>query len=256
MRFSFFRKKTKPTGDIIRESVVVEPSQQEGEKSPAPPSVMLLVETEKEPQFYELPNDSDFKIGRNPRNDLCLDDPEISDFHAKIIPVKGSYVLRDLLSGSGVKVNHKKIHECRLRFGDRIEIGANALIFDLKKDYRRGDEFFAGKEKRKAVRISPPLTLRFVVYSKNRAEEFSASIKDISLEGAGIEIEKRLPKGSMIEAQVYSSELDTVDLIGTVVREKGFERDGKIFNEVGIQFLEMDEESRERLKDYLIKCIS
>ncbi len=243
MGFSFFKKKSKEKIEVKDTSVS--------------PIVVLHMETTGKPKVYELPTGRDFYIGRDPKNDLCLNEPSVSEFHAKISPVKASYVLYDLSSENGVRVNHKEIHQCRLRFGDRIEIDSAILLFDLKRGYGTGlEEFFEGVEKRKAVRISPPLTLRFVVYSRSKAEEFLASIKDISLEGAGIEIEQNLPKGGMIEAEIYSSELLPVELIGLIVRERSFERNGKILNEVGIQFLEMNEESRERFKNYLMKCIS
>jgi pSer/pThr/pTyr-binding forkhead associated (FHA) protein len=253
MGIFFFKKKSESSRKEEKESLIVEPEEKEKQ---VPPVIVLLVERGGEQKVYELPTDRDFKIGRNPKNDLCLDEPSVSDFHAKISPVKDSYVLYDLLSESGVKVNKHKVHQHRLKFGDRIEIGYVTLLFDLKSGYRRDDEFFEGMERRKAVRISPPLTLRFVVYSRNKAEEFLASIKDISLEGAGVEIKKNLPKGSMIEAQIYSSELLPIELIGTVVRERSFKKNGKLLNDVGIQFLEMTEESRKRLRDYLIKCVS
>ncbi len=225
--------------------------------APAFPIVVLLVETGENSKVYELPSGRDFHIGRDPNNDLCLNDPKVSPFHAKISPVKSSYVLYDLSSETGVKVNCKEIHQCRLRFGDRIMIGSVSLFFDLKEGYRKSEEeFFEGMEKRKAVRISPPLTLRFIVYSANKSKEFVALVKDISLEGVRIEIEEELLKGSMIEAQMYSKELAPIDIIGTIVRKVNIDKGGKILTEVGIQFLEMSEESRQKLHDYLVKCIS
>lgn len=257
MGIFFFRKKSKLNGGEKRESLIIKPISSEIEGTSVPPVVVLLMKIGDKSKIYELPTSRDFSIGRDPNNDLCLDGPNVSSFHAKISPLKNSYVLYDLLSKTGVKVNHREVHQRRLRFGDSIEIGYANLFFDLKKGLRRDEEFFDGMEKRKAVRISPPLTLKFIVYSSNKAEEFSTLIKDISLEGAGIEIEgKLLSKGSMVEAQIYSSELLPVELIGTVVRAKSFEKNGKVLNEIGIQFLEMGEESRERFKNYLIKCVS
>lgn len=217
---------------------------------------VLFMKIEGQSKIYELPHGRDFTIGSDPQNDLCLNEPDVFPFHAKITPVKDSYVLYNLLSENGVKVNHHQIHKYKLRFGDRIEIGSNVLLFDFKKGYRRNDEFLEGAERRRAVRISPPLTLRFIVYSRNKAKEFVTLIKNISLEGARIELEERLPKGSMIEAQIYSPELPSIELIGTVVREVDFDKGGKISYEIGMQFLEMSDESREKLHDYLVKCIS
>jgi hypothetical protein len=237
------------------ESIVIEPHKNK-EDALAKPSVALLMQIEGQSKVYELPHDREFSIGSDPKNDLCLNRQDVSPFHAKIIPVKDSYVLYNLLSENDVKVNNRQVHKCKLRFGDRIEIGSIVLLFDLKEECKRDDEFFEGAERRRAVRISPPLTLRFIVYSRSKTKEFVASVKDISSEGAKIELTEKLPKGSMIEAQIYSQELPSIELIGTVVREVDFDRDGKITYEVGIQFLEMSDDSKQKLRDYIIRCIS
>ncbi|MDD5454432.1 MAG: PilZ domain-containing protein [Candidatus Ratteibacteria bacterium] len=248
----FFRKKKRFKKEG---SYVLEPHLEE-KSTLNKPIVILFLKINGQSKIYELPHDRNFTIGSDPKNDLCLKESGVSPFHAKISPVKDSYVLYNLLSNDGVKVNRHEVHKYRLRFGDRIEIGPEILLFDLKQGYRRDDEFFEGAERRKSVRISPPLTLRFIVYSQNKAKEFVAFIKDISLEGVRIELEEKLPKGSMIEAQIYSPELPSIDLIGTVVREIDFDKGGRIFYEVGMQFLEMSDEARERLHNYLVRCIS
>ncbi len=252
MGIFFFGKRK---GSKKEESIVLEPHKSEKDVLGQPVTV-LLMQIEGQSKIYELPHNREFNIGRDPKNDLCLDQPDVSAFHAKITPVKDSYVLYNLLSENGVRVNHHRVHKYKLRFGDRIEIGSNVLLFDLKKGYKRDDEFLEGAERRRAVRISPPLTLRFIVYSRNKSKEFVASVKDISLEGVRIELTEKLAKGSMIEAQIYSPELPSIDLIGTVVREVDFDRDGRISYEIGMQFLEMSDEARERLRNYLVKCIS
>ena len=128
----------------------------------------------------------------------------------------------------------------------------------------RKDELFEGIEKRKTVRISPPLTLKFLTYppvserragSYNKMEESDAVIKDISLEGARIEVERKLSKGSVIEAQIYSPELEPIEVIALVVQERVKQDDEKKIYHLGLQFLNMDEESRKRFKEYLIQCL-
>ncbi|MBU0533224.1 MAG: PilZ domain-containing protein [Candidatus Omnitrophica bacterium] len=252
MGFFFFRRRNKVRK---RESRILEP-RSERKSDFKNPVVVLFMRIEGQSKIYELPHEKDFNIGSDPQNDLCLNKPNVFPFHAKITPIKDSYVLYNLLSKTGVRVNQHEIHEYKLRFGDRIEIGSIVLLFDLKRGYRRTDEFLEGAERRRAVRISPPLTLRFIVYSHNKAKEFVALIKDVSLEGVRIELEEKLLKGSMIEAQIYSPDLPSIDLIGTVVREVAFDRGGKILHEVGIQFLEMSDKSKERLHNYLVECIS
>ncbi|HEY9640751.1 MAG TPA: FHA domain-containing protein [Coleofasciculaceae cyanobacterium] len=45
-------------------------------------------------------------IGRHPNCDLILDSPEVSDFHAKIVCHSGEYLLSDLNSTQGCRLNN------------------------------------------------------------------------------------------------------------------------------------------------------
>ena len=118
------------------------------------------------------------------------------------------------------------------------------------------DAFFQEVENRKVARIFPPLTLKFLTSSKEGMEESRALIKDISMDGARIETKKAIHKGNMIEAQICSPELKPIEIVALVVRERVHERRGTNFHEVGLQFIEIDDESRERFRNYLIKCVS
>ncbi|HSB12101.1 MAG TPA: HD domain-containing phosphohydrolase [Blastocatellia bacterium] len=63
------------------------------------------------------------RIGRLDDNDLVLDNPYISRYHAEIV-LKGSrYVLRDLGSTSGTFANGERISQRRLKDGDSIRLG-------------------------------------------------------------------------------------------------------------------------------------
>jgi len=72
----------------------------------------------------------EFWIGRDEDNELILKDEIISRKHAKIRPEKEGYVLYDMLSRNGTRVNRKKIKGHVLRNGDEIFIRPYSLIFD------------------------------------------------------------------------------------------------------------------------------
>jgi phosphoserine phosphatase RsbU/P len=74
------------------------------------------------------------KIGRNSENDVILNDPSISRFHAEIRPQNGSFYVVDVGSKNGTIVNGERVTERKLVHGDRIQLGSNpaqALLFAL-----------------------------------------------------------------------------------------------------------------------------
>lgn len=75
------------------------------------------------------------KIGRNSENNVILNDPSISRFHAEIRPQNGSFYVVDLGSKNGTIVNGERTKERKLAHGDRIQLGSNpaqALLFALE----------------------------------------------------------------------------------------------------------------------------
>ena len=72
-------------------------------------------------------------IGRDPQNDIVLDDRPISRKHAEIRLRLGRYTLYDLQSTNGTFVNGRRIAEVVLSDGDRITIGGNDLVLRTER---------------------------------------------------------------------------------------------------------------------------
>lgn len=68
-------------------------------------------------------------IGREEGNTLRLNDERVSRFHAKVQIDKEDYILTDLESTNGTRVNGAVVQIRRLRFGDRIALGRSLLLF-------------------------------------------------------------------------------------------------------------------------------
>lgn len=64
-----------------------------------------------------------FRIGRYEGNDLTINNPYISRYHAEIIPRGGNFQIRDLGSTSGTFVNDERIKQRNLKNGDSIRLG-------------------------------------------------------------------------------------------------------------------------------------
>jgi predicted component of type VI protein secretion system len=74
------------------------------------------------------------RIGRSPDNELQLDDPVLSRFHASIETQGGVAMLKDLGSMSGTFVNAERVVGKRsLGDGDRIGVGRFNLIFRTER---------------------------------------------------------------------------------------------------------------------------
>jgi len=73
-------------------------------------------------------------IGRSKDNNLILSDKTVSRYHTEILETKEGYILKDLGSENGTKVNRESIQSILLKHKDEIKIGSSSLVFLTKKD--------------------------------------------------------------------------------------------------------------------------
>lgn len=69
-------------------------------------------------------------IGRMPDSVMTLEDPNVSRNHAEIRPSGGGFVLADLGSTNGTKINGVKVSERILQDGDELTFGSTTLRFE------------------------------------------------------------------------------------------------------------------------------
>lgn len=90
-----------------------------------PPGAFLIVEGRRHFPMTE----NEITIGRRLDNNLILEDRHVSRTHARIEVVKSQYVIVDLDSTAGTRVNGRLITRHTLRPGDIISIAAVQLIY-------------------------------------------------------------------------------------------------------------------------------
>ena len=73
-------------------------------------------------------------IGRDKTNDLVLQDKTVSRHHAQITRTKEGYLLADLGSYNGTKVNDSFSQSILLKHNDKIKIGLKSLTFIDKRE--------------------------------------------------------------------------------------------------------------------------
>ncbi len=69
-------------------------------------------------------------IGRIPDSVITLEDPNVSRNHAEIRPSGGGFVLADLGSTNGTKINGVKVSERVLQDGDEMTFGSTTFRFE------------------------------------------------------------------------------------------------------------------------------
>ena len=73
-------------------------------------------------------------IGRSPDNDLPVDNPAVSNHHAKVYYEGGRLVVEDLDSLNGTFVNDLRVERAMLHDGDSIWIGKHHIKVDATAD--------------------------------------------------------------------------------------------------------------------------
>ena len=71
-------------------------------------------------------------IGRSRDCDLTLEDPNASRRHAELRNEDGSWIVADLGSTNGIKVNGRRVKEAVLQPGDELTLGLAKLTFELE----------------------------------------------------------------------------------------------------------------------------
>lgn len=73
---------------------------------------------------------SDLVLGRSRGCDVVLSSEAVSRRHAQLFFRDGNWVIRDLGSTNGTRVNGVRVGRCRLRPGDRVALGDALLRID------------------------------------------------------------------------------------------------------------------------------
>src|SRR3984893_1064617 len=69
-------------------------------------------------------------LGRDRSNDVVLQDPNVSRFHAEVARVEDRVAIRDLGSRNGTRVNGELVRSALLETGSEVGIGSYRLVFD------------------------------------------------------------------------------------------------------------------------------
>ena len=75
-------------------------------------------------------NRSEITIGRRSDNTIILDNPTVSGNHCSLVQENDRFLLRDLNSTNGTRVNSREITESHLKTKDLVQVGSVEFLFD------------------------------------------------------------------------------------------------------------------------------
>ena len=90
---------------------------------------MLLVQKGPNAGARYLLNSDLVSVGRNPQNDIFLDDVTVSRKHAEFRRLAGTFSVQDSGSLNGTYVNGELAEQTDLINGDSVQIGKYRLLF-------------------------------------------------------------------------------------------------------------------------------
>ncbi|GAA4438931.1 ATP-binding protein [Bremerella cremea] len=141
---------------------------------------LFVIQGDDQGRRYELARDM-ISIGRDRGNEIVLHDTEISRRHAEIRMKDGQFTLVDLQSSNGCFVNQKRVMECPLTHGDRLQLGHTLMIFthtaaapttrpisvSLQEKHREGSRIIHSIRHEEGSQIFLPSELREAGQSQN-----------------------------------------------------------------------------------------
>jgi len=80
------------------------------------------------------------QIGRGPDCDIVIPDPQVSRLHARLDKTERGWVLVDLDSRNGTRVNREPVREQALTPGDIIQVGSVSLRYEIDDSAREPEE--------------------------------------------------------------------------------------------------------------------
>tara|TARA_X000000368_G_scaffold399226_1_gene369999 strand:+ start:401 stop:748 length:348 start_codon:yes stop_codon:yes gene_type:complete len=89
--------------------------------------ILSLLNNELMSYSWKLTN-KEYSIGRSSSNSVILDDVTVSREHAILTVSDNSANIKDSNSTNGLYVNNEIFQECKLKSGDKIQIGKYLLL--------------------------------------------------------------------------------------------------------------------------------
>jgi pSer/pThr/pTyr-binding forkhead associated (FHA) protein len=118
-------------------------------------------------------------IGRMEDNDLIIQEPQISRYHAKLDAEHGQFNLTDLDSTGGTSINGTRITHKILNHGDVISLAGIPLLYGQSVSTRKlGEDFLENAKTHKPAQPSDSTTIVVSTYSIDQFLDLFEANKD------------------------------------------------------------------------------
>lgn len=94
------------------------------------PTITIKPPNHPSQRFEVSPNRETVTLGRSSKSDIKISCESVSGNHATIRKLDEGYVLRDLGSTNGTKLDHQRVSEIHLKGGQHIRLGDVILTFE------------------------------------------------------------------------------------------------------------------------------
>jgi pSer/pThr/pTyr-binding forkhead associated (FHA) protein len=143
------------------------------------------------------------KIGRNPDNDMVLDDPQVSGSHAEIRRGENEVVVVDLESRNGTFVNEVQVTTPQtLRHNDVLRLGATQMTFILQVMAPRSETGPAGLPDEPLDRPQTTANVIARLTWDGRSFEVTEDVFQIGRDEEGAKVHLEDPAASWLHAEV------------------------------------------------------
>src|SRR5271155_2497282 len=109
---------------------------------------------------------SEVSIGRSPDNGLVIDNPSVSNYHARVFNEEGRLMLEDFGSLNGTFVNGQRVKMVMLKPGDSVAVGKHTIVISESREMEGGGNGHS------AARPAPPKINETVVLDTKERRDF------------------------------------------------------------------------------------
>jgi pSer/pThr/pTyr-binding forkhead associated (FHA) protein len=109
---------------------------------------------------------SEVSIGRSPDNGLVIDNPSVSNYHARVFNEEGRLMLEDFGSLNGTFVNGQRVKMVMLKPGDSVVVGKHTIVVSESREMEGPGNGHG------ASRPAPPKINETVVLDTKERREF------------------------------------------------------------------------------------
>jgi pSer/pThr/pTyr-binding forkhead associated (FHA) protein len=111
---------------------------------------------------------NEVSIGRSPDNGLVIDNPSVSNYHARVFNEEGRLMLEDFGSLNGTFVNGQRVKMVTLKPGDSVAVGKHTIVVSESREVEGAN----GGNGHSAARPAPPKINETVVLDTKERREF------------------------------------------------------------------------------------